>query len=330
MESRGNKMDLILPMAGESGLLSQGFEENTSLTIAGKPLIEHIIRKVDHFDFEKAIFILDKDRPTFKTYIKETFDFEAKFIKQVSKKGPAHAIYGAEKYVDDDVFILFSDTFIEFDETLVSAFDGDGLVLTKEVENPTEYGVVFEHDKQITRMTEKPDIPSSDQAMVGAYYFRDSETLFDNIDHIIENDITSNEAFHLTDAIQLMIEEGSDIRKGEVDLWINMDRPDNLLEVNRLLLDEEDHDGYQTENSVIIPPVYFDHTVEIINSVVGPHVSLESDVTLENARVKNAILSKGCNVEGVVLDESIIGKYADIKSKSNKVTVGDYSEVQFS
>lgn len=327
-------MKLVVPMAGSQDLQEKTFSVPKSIIeIAGKPLITHLVHKLQDLNIEKAVFIVDKDRPKLRRHLEREFSFEVIFIKQVEKKGPGHAVLGAKKHVqdDDDVIILFADTLVEFDKKHVTQCKARGVIFTKKVDNPTQYGVVFVNDAKVTRLIEKPDIPSSDKAIVGMYYFKKAKDVFNALEHIVKHDIKTKGDFQVTDAIQVMVNNDVEIHARQVKYWNNCDTSQNLLLANQHLLRAKSRKKTTTlETNVIIPPVYVHHTSEIINSVIGPNVTVNKESTIIESRVKNSIIGRGSTIEGSVLSESVIGRFADIKTKSNKLTIGDYSEIEYS
>ncbi len=64
--------------------------------------------------------------------------------------------------------------------------------------------------------------------------------LFGAIDAIMEAGLQTKGEYYLTDAIQLMINDGARIEAAQMDLWLDCGRPETLLETNRILLERMD------------------------------------------------------------------------------------------
>ena len=76
-------------------------------------------------------------------------------------------------------------------------------------QHPRRFGVaVTNADRQIERLVEKPQEFVSDEAIVGIYYIKDVKELKKALQHLISNDIRTRGEFQLTDALQMMIEQG--------------------------------------------------------------------------------------------------------------------------
>ncbi|NCP61541.1 MAG: nucleotidyltransferase family protein, partial [Flavobacteriales bacterium] len=176
------------------------------IRVAGKPILGHLLDSLSTLKIDKAIFIVSEDNNDLKKFIKKNYSFEAAYILQKDQKGVAHAIYGAKSHVvDDEIIILFADTLIKADlKKIHKNKDLDGIIWTKQVDDPRSYGVVFTHNGIISNFIEKPETPVSDNAIVGLYYFKKSNKLFAAIEHLLKNEIKTKGEFQLTDALQLL------------------------------------------------------------------------------------------------------------------------------
>jgi glucose-1-phosphate thymidylyltransferase len=68
-------------------------------------------------------------------------------------------------------------------------------------------------------------------------------------------------------------------------------------------------------------------TARIVNSIIGPHVSIAADSVVENAIVRDSIIDHGADVRDCLLQGSIIGPHAVIKGSFQRLNIGDSSEV---
>lgn len=327
-------MKLIIPMAGKGTRLRP--HTNTKpkplFSVAGKPIICHILDSVKKLNIDKTIFIVDNPipDPDLVKILKDNYSFESVFIQQKEQKGVAHAIYGARNHAkDDDVLILFADTLAETDLSVINKTKADGIIWTKQVEDPSRFGVVFIHDGHITKLIEKPENPISDLAMIGLYYFKKDAKLFDSIEHIIEHDIKAKGEYFLTDAIQIMIDNNQKFEAHQVDIWQDSGTIPYILETNRYLLSKNKSKTVNANDSVIIKPVFIEDGVKISNSIIGPNVSVGKNTIIKNAIITDSIIHESAQIEETVLRGSIIGKHTKVKGISNKLNIGDSSEIQY-
>lgn len=318
-------------MAGK-GTRLRPFTYTTSkpmMRVAGKPILGHLLDSLSKLSIDKAIFIVHEDNEDLKKFIKENYKFEATYILQKDQKGVAHAIYGAKNHaLNDEAMILFADTLIKADLSKIKQKDLDGIIWTKDVDDPRNFGVVFTHNGLISKFIEKPETPISNKAIVGLYYFKKSNKLFAAIEHLLKNDIKTKGEYQLTDALQLLINQSERLIQEEVSVWKDCGTAKNLLETQEYLLDNMKESKVKTENSILIKPVFVDKGAVIKNSIIGPNVSVGKDSVLESTIVSNSIIGKNASIHQSTLQNSIIGNHAKIKGTPRKLNMGDSSEIQ--
>jgi len=323
-------MKLIVPMAGRDLKLNSYMATTPKplIHVAGKPLLGHLLDRLSPVKISEAIFIVDEDNQELKDYISKNYHFKARFILQKERKGVAHAIYGAKKMIhDEEVMILFADTLIDTNLSSFTKLKADGVIWTKQVKDPRNYGVVFMYDGMITQLIEKPGTPISDKAIVGLYYIKDSSKLFSAIDFLMKNKIKTKGEYQLTDAFQLMINRGLKLISQDVKVWQDCGTIPNLLETNRYLLSKVKSTGGDIKNTVIIKPVLIEKGAKITNSVIGPNVSVGKDANISSCIISESIISSGAYVDMAVMKECTIGKNARVQGAGKKLNLGESSEL---
>ena len=63
-------------------------------------------------------------------------------------------------------------------------------------------------DGCITRLVEKPEHPTSNLAVVGLYYIRNTPLLLSCLNDVVAKDIRTKGEYQLTDVLQMMIDRG--------------------------------------------------------------------------------------------------------------------------
>ena len=184
-------------------------------------------------------------------------------------------------------------------------------------------------DGYVTRLVEKPRTPVSNLAVVGVYYLKDWKLFVDCLDELLERDIQTQGEYYLADALQLMIDRGAKISAFPIDVWEDTGTPEALLETNRYLLQGRsvDVEG-ETIDSKIIPPVDAAPGCRIVNSIVGPNVTIASGAIVLNSIIRDSIVGEGAQVSGAVLADSIIGNNALIEYTPRRLNVSDYSQIE--
>ncbi len=322
-------MKVIIPLAGfGTRLRPHTFTKPKPLvSVAGKPVLGHILDKLVGLDPEELLFIVGYLGEQIRQYVSDNYDFGARYIEQKELKGQAHALYLAKEYLSGPVLIIFVDTIFETDLSVLAREPSDGVIYVKEVEDPRRFGVVITENGRITRLVEKPTTSVSNLAVIGLYYIRDSRLLIQCIEELIAKDIKTQGEYFLADALQLMIDRGCHLVARTVDVWEDCGKPETVLHTNRYLLEHGGAQEVPVENSVLLPPVYIDKTAKISDSVVGPHVSVAAGAAILRSTIADSIINENAHIENANLIHSIIGKDASVSGVSQRLNVGDSSQV---
>ena len=149
------------------------------------------------------------------------------------------------------------------------------------------------------------------------------------IAELIRKDIKTKGEYFLADAFQLMIDKGAKFVARAVEVWEDCGKPETVLHTNRYLLEHGGAQEIETENSVLIPPVYIEETALIKDSIVGPYVSVAGDVIITRSIIQDSIINEGAHIEDANLSQSLIGKDAHVRGSAQRLNVGDSSQVDF-
>ncbi len=331
-------MKAIIPVAGAGTRLRPHTytQPKPLIPVAGKTIISFIIDSLVEVGIRDFVFIIGYLGEKIELYVKKQYpQLNKQFVQQNHREGSAHAIWTAKEAIADadEVVIVFGDTIIEVDWKKVIHSNTSCLGI-KKVQDPREFGVVvLEEDGSVQAEIEKHNIPKSNQAMVGLYKIREVSTLIEVIDHMVTNKIQTHGEYQLTDALMSMIERGVQFTTVTVDNWFDCGKKEILLETNAMLLDKE---GYASpnlplyDNSIIIHPVSIGANCRITNSIVGPHVTIGNNTTIDYSIVKESIIGSYASIEEVVLQNSLVGNDAAIKGLSQSLNIGDNTEIDFS
>ncbi len=296
--------------------------------VAGKPVLGHILDSLDGLQIDETIFIVGYLGEQIEKYVVEHYpQMRARYVEQNEMKGQAHAIRLAKDFIDQEVLIIFGDTIWETDFERLARVQGDGLIYTKEVPDPRRFGVALLKDGFVTKFVEKPATPVSRLAVVGVYYFRNWRRLLNALDALIERNIQTKGEYFLADAVQLMIENGAQLEAETIPVWEDCGTVPAILQTNRYLLTKQGSHARDLPGSVILSPVYISDNARIVNSIIGPNVSISEDATVENSIVRDSIISEGAHIETRVLEGSLIGKDALVRGTYQRLNVGDSSEI---
>jgi glucose-1-phosphate thymidylyltransferase len=305
-------MKIVLPVAG-NGLRLRPYTENVPkclLPVAGKTILDWIVEDSLGLKPSETIFITGYKADVVDQFLtKRTAWGKTRTVIQSNPQGLGEAVSLALPYVDDDepVLIILGDTLFEADLSILNGMD-QNVLYTYKVEDPRRFGVaVTDSTGRIERLVEKPQEFVSDEAIVGIYYIKDSKVLKECLKYLMDNNIRTKNEFQLTDALEMMIEKGCRFRTAPVSKWLDCGLAETLLETNAHVLNRYDNSASVNLPGVkVIAPCHIGKDVKIVNSTIGPNVSVGDGCVIENSTVKNAVLWDGVKVEGRTLDNVIV------------------------
>jgi len=334
-------MNIIIPMAGRGSRLRPHTLSTPKplLPIVGKPIVKRLVEDIAETigaELNQIVFIIGdfgSDIEEMLINVAKDVDAEGVICYQKEALGTAHAIFCAKEFLDGPVVVAFADTLFrakfKFDLT------SDVVIWVKKVKDPNAYGVVKLDDKGIiTDFVEKPKSFVSDLAIIGIYYFKDGAKLKIKLQYLIENNIKIGGEFQITDALENMRKEGLKMIPAEVDSWMDCGNKDILIKTNSQILEfvkDKEHivsSDVILQNSKIIHPCYIGSGVKLIDSTVGPHVSISSGVILNNCKIRDSIIRENSELKDIKLRNSMIGQNAFVDGEFNSLNLGDFSRME--
>ncbi|HUU55803.1 MAG TPA: sugar phosphate nucleotidyltransferase [bacterium] len=322
-------MKAVIPVAGQGTRLRPHTHTvpKAMLHVAGKTIIEHILDEVAAVDPDEYIFIVGHLGDKLRAFLEKRIKKPVRFVVQQEALGIAHALRQARDYLlGEPFFIVLGDTIFQADLGDVVR-GGASAIGVRVVDDPRRFGVVVLDGDRVAKLVEKPQTPVSNLAIAGVYYISDPALMVKSLDRIVEDDIRTRGEYQLTDALQLMVEAGHEIRTFPIEGWFDCGEPGALLETNRALLARVE-DAPRRPGSIIIPPVWIDDSAAIQNSIIGPNVSVAGGAIVKDSIVRDSIISEYAAVEALILHGSIIGDRATVQGKPASLNVGDSSQVE--
>lgn len=324
-------MKVIIPIAGIGTRLRPHTHTAPKglLHVAGKPILGHILDRLKNLKISEIIFIIGFLGEKIAVYVRKNYKFKSRFVYQEELKGLAFALHLVSPKIkkDEPVLIILGDTIIEANLAPVLKRKQNSLG-TKWVDDPKRFGIVEKEKGWVKRLVEKPEHPTSHQAIVGVYYITDSSLLKECLKEVISKGIKTKGEYQLTDALQLMIRRGAKFSTFNIEGWYDCGKPETLLETNQHLLSKMKLKR-KIPGSVLVPPLYVSPRAKIIESVIGPFVSVADDAVIRNSVIKNSIVGEEAEVNSCLMESSLIGIGAQVNGTFQKLNVGDSSEVGF-
>jgi glucose-1-phosphate thymidylyltransferase len=298
------------------------------LNVAGKPILGHIVDSLLGMGVTELIPIIGYKGDSIREYLTGNYNVPISFVVQEEQKGIAHAVSLTREFADgSELVIILGDTIIKTDFDMIPK-EGEYVLGVKEVEDPKRFGICEVENGLITNIVEKPDTPRGNLAIIGLYYFKNSTPLFESCATLIEKDITTKGEYQITDALQMMIERGTEFHPYRIEGWYDCGKVETLLETNRVLLEDAKTTNHR-ESSIIIDPCYIDKESDVRNSIIGPYVSVAKGCIVRHSIIENSILNEGSCLKNVILQGSVVGAYAEVTGRSSSFNVSDYSQIDY-
>ena len=306
--------------------------------LLNKPLLDHTLERLAETGVNGVTlavrFMADVFR---KRYGKSTNGMIISYSREKIPMWTGGAIKYAEKLIghDDQFLVLNGDIFTTIDYTeLISKHKENEAVATialYRVEDPHRYGTVkLTKENRITQFVEKAPIGKAPSNFINAGVYVLDPQIFDYIPSgrpvSIEREVFPK-----------LAEQGKLLGYIFNDVWIDIGKPEDYLQANKLMLDvnkEKQLLGHDTKLGDwvdIIEPIMIDSGVTVgKKSKIGPYAIIGRDtvlrknVSLENSVVfPEAIISDNASIRGAIIGEgAMIGKGATI---SEGCVIGDYA-----
>jgi bifunctional UDP-N-acetylglucosamine pyrophosphorylase/glucosamine-1-phosphate N-acetyltransferase len=252
------------------------------------------------------------------------------YADQGAARGTGHAVAAAKPPADEPFLVLNGDVFLRDADVKRVVASGPGSLAAARVERPQAYGVFETRGGKAVRVVEKSASPPSDLANAGVYFAPAGfAPLLEKIEPSPRGEL------ELTDALQASFDASGGWTVVEVEEWLDVGRPWDLLAAAERALAEMPESRKGTvepgatlhgkvivaEGAVVKAGAYIEGPVYVgPKAVVGPNCHVRPNtVILEGAKVGNAceikasILMAGSHAAHLTyLGDSILGERANL------------------
>lgn len=336
-------MKIIVPMAGRGSRLRPHTltVPKPLIPIAGKPIVHRLVEdiaSVINQEIEEIAFIIHESfgKPVEKELIEiaEKLGAKGTIYYQNEALGTGHAIMCAKESLSGPVVVAYADTLFKADFSLDTT--ADAVIWVQQVEDPSAFGVVqLNENNEIVDFVEKPAEFVSDLAIIGIYFFKSGETLRSELQYLLDNNVVKGGEYQLTDALENMKQKGMKFVPGKVAHWMDCGNKNVTVETNTKMLQFLHKDNMhliastvRLENATIIPPCYIGEDVVLINSTVGPNVSLGKGCHVTNTLIKDSLVQTHAHIKNAKLHNAMIGNHASFDGDFTNISIGDYSVLE--
>lgn len=324
--------------------------------VANKPILFYAIEAMKEADILDIGIIIGETGDEVRSAVGNGSRWGVKitYLPQEAPLGLAHAVKISEAYMAGSPFVMYlGDNLIRGGiKSFVTQFQAeksDAQILLAKVPNPQQFGVAeLDGAGKVVRLEEKPKVPKSDLALVGVYLF--TSKIFGAVNAIQPS---ARGELEITDAIQYLIDQKQDVRPHVITgWWKDTGRLDDMLEANRIMLDDLDTDlagimtdcqiqgrvaiarGATLEHCTVRGPAIIGENCKLSHTFVGPYTAIDRDVVISHAEIEHSIVlagSKILNFEGRLVD-SLLGKNVEVtrsleRPRAYRLMVGDNSQV---
>lgn len=309
------------------------------IPVGGKPIVHRLVEdianvcseQIEEIGFVVGDFGADIEQELIE--VAEKLGAKGSIFYQREALGTAHAVLCAKELLKGPVVVAFADTLFKADFKIDK--EVDGILWVKQIEDPSSFGVVkMDEEGYIIDFVEKPQTFVSDLAMIGAYYFKSGEDLHTELDYLIDNNVIKSGEYQLPDALRRLTEKGKKFKPGKVEEWLDCGNKEVTVFTNQRVLDYDYeknlpmiHPSSIVTQTIIIPPCYIGEGVQIANSVIGPHVSIGKNSTVNECIIKNSILQKSTAILNANIENSMIGNFAKYNGIARDISMSDYSTI---
>ncbi len=317
---------VIIPVAGSGSRLQPHTLTlpKALLPVGGKPALAHVLDPIAALEPDEVVFVVGHLGDQIMNWVRDNFTFKTRFIPQEKLLGLGYALHLAMKDLDDrPTLIILGDTVVDCDyEALINT--GDYVLGLRAVDNPHRFGIAELDGSYIVGLEEKPEHPKTNLALIGLYYFAEVGQLRADLANLVRSGRTTSGEIQFTDALHSMIEAGVRFAPFEVSGWFDCGKKETLLSSNRALLESQPQPK-APDGSAFVPPVYIAPTAKIVNSIIGPNVSIGDNVTVERSVISNAIIGERSRITHSVLNDTLIGRDAVVEGQAAELNLGDKS-----
>ncbi|WP_163329047.1 bifunctional UDP-N-acetylglucosamine diphosphorylase/glucosamine-1-phosphate N-acetyltransferase GlmU [Desulfurobacterium thermolithotrophum] len=176
--------------------------------ILGKPMLWYVVKAAKKAGAEEIIVVVGHKKEQVEEFLKLEFP-EVKTVYQEQQLGTGHAVMCAEELLKDynkKIVVLNGDTPLVEPEEIkrLAEVDGDMVVLTGEINDPTGYGRVIRDGREILKIVEEKDATEEEKKIkevnTGIYSF-DPKKLFEALKEIDNNNAQGE--YYLPDVLKV-------------------------------------------------------------------------------------------------------------------------------
>jgi UDP-N-acetylglucosamine diphosphorylase/glucosamine-1-phosphate N-acetyltransferase len=298
------------------------------LPIANMPIMEHLLVETREAGVNDFILIVGYCDAQVRNYFGggEKWGVSIDYIEQRKQLGTADAIRMVENLVDGKFLVVNGDVIIGRDDIKRLLSDNSNTMSVFKVTDAQGLGIVQTEGDKITGIYEKTQHPPTMMANAGLYLF--TPEIFSAISR---TEKSPRGEYEITDSLQLLMDSSAGLYYRELESWLDVSYPWDLLAVNEMMLSllEPVQAGETEDNVVIKGPVNIGKNSVIKsgsylvgpvivgeNCEIGPNCFIRASTAIGSdchvgaaVEVKNSIIMNGSKIpHHNYVGDSVIGE----------------------
>jgi UDP-N-acetylglucosamine diphosphorylase/glucosamine-1-phosphate N-acetyltransferase len=220
------------------------------LTIANKPILEHLLIEAKTAGIEDFLLIVGYHDEQIRQYFGngDKWGVNIDYYTQRKQLGTADAIRTIKNMVDGNFLMMNGDIIVNQQDIKTLIPKKNNTMSLFKVKETQDLGMVEVSQDKVIRIHEKVDKPPSNLANAGLYLF--TPEIFTAISR---TPTSPRGEYEITDSLQLLIDQGERVSYQEINYWLDVSYPWDLLSANESLMAklEPQNLGTIEENAVI-------------------------------------------------------------------------------
>lgn len=301
------------------------------LPVAGKPVLDHVLESLKGAEIEDITLVVGYLKEAIKGRYGDGSDYglNISYVEQPEQQGTADAVSFTD--FDETFVVLNGDVYCDVEslEHTIERHNSEEAIATLgtyRVENAASYGTIKTKNGKVEKVVEKPEETTNQLINAGVYVFEPE--IYEAIE---KTPLSERDEKEITTSIEILIDEGKLVNSNELDSWVHVGRPWDLLVANERALKNMEHrqngdieEGAHIDDNVTIEkdariragayiegPAYIGRGSDIgPNCYIRPHTSVGEEVRIGNAvEVKNSIILDGTHAaHHTYIGDSVIGE----------------------
>src|SRR3989304_6670634 len=195
------------------------------LTIANKPILEHLLTEAKAAGIEEFVFIVGYHDEQIRQYFGSggKWGGSIEYYTQRKQMGTADAIRMIRSMVDGNFLMMNGDIVVNHEDIKTLIPQNNNTMSLFEVEDTQDLGTVEVSKNEVVRIHEKVANPPSNLANTGLYLF--TPEIFAAI---AQTPTSPRGEYEITASLQLLVDKGQRVSYQEISYWLDVSYPWDL------------------------------------------------------------------------------------------------------